>query len=580
MKSLDKTLLILFFISLIICQEKKENTKKSDENLEFENINLKDYKRQQVFDEKNLPPSFKNYHWEIDTKLYFNISSEEALILNDENYEKEINSNKIIYVLFYNRTVFQCNKIKNQLLKALKKIDKYGLNFTFGALDVYLNKITRKKMNIQTIPKLILYINGKKFDVLGERTADSYIKYIKLKTNQLFREVYTLKEIREIRKNFDYMVVNTLKSDTLGFKNLKEFAENHDEIEFLTCTTEECIKKLGNDFLLYNKNEKGVYHYYDFKKEEPFNASINDINSFINIFNFEYGGFITGVALNQIFDKNKDSIIYFRDNKTENNLDKEFKELSTKYQEQFYFFKSDIKGTEEFEDIGELLEIDENDMPGIYLFTNLTNSNLVKKYKYPYESLNEKNFDEFLNNFKEQKLKPELKSNLIYKKSQQIFNYKRIVGRNFNKEVLEEKNHNILLGVTFGDYGVNLYLEEMLERMATKYKKKKEYRDLNVVYKMIDIKENDIPSLKQFNNAQILFYRKLNKKFITFTQEWKEVLIDKWIKDIIDGKIDENTVINTKKDEKKDEKKDKKDEKKEEKKDEKKEDKQFDNIDL
>ena len=118
------------------------------------------------------------------------------MILNDETYEKEINSNKIIYVLFYNRTVFQCNKVKNQLLKALKKIDKYGFNFTFAAIDVYLNNITRKKMNIKTLPTLFLYVNGKKHDVVGERTADSYIKFIKLKTNQLFREVNTLKEIR------------------------------------------------------------------------------------------------------------------------------------------------------------------------------------------------------------------------------------------------------------------------------------------------------------------------------------------------------------------------------------------------
>ena len=204
-------------------------------------------------------------------------------------------------------------------------------------------------------------------------------------------------------------------------------------------------------------------------------------------------------------------------------------------------------------------------MPGIYLFTNLTNSNIVKKYKYPYETLNENNFNEFFQNYKEQKLKPILKSNLIYKDSEQIFNYKRIVGRNFNKEVLEEKNHNILLGVTFGDYGVNSLLEEMLERMATKYKKKKEYRDLNVIYKIINLKDNDIPSLKRFNNAQILFYRKLNKNFITFTQEWKEVLVDKWIKDIIDGKIDENTKVFTE-----EKKEDKNNEKKEEKKEEKK----------
>ena len=158
MKNLD--IVILFIFSLIIpilCQEKKENNQKNKENLEFETFNLKDYKRQQVFDEKNLPPGFKDYVWEVDRKLYFNISSEEALILNDETYENAINSNKIIYVLFYNRTVFQCNKVKNQLLKALKKIDKYGFNFTFAAIDAYHNKITSKKMNIKSIPKLFLY---------------------------------------------------------------------------------------------------------------------------------------------------------------------------------------------------------------------------------------------------------------------------------------------------------------------------------------------------------------------------------------------------------------------------------------
>jgi len=50
---------------------------------------------------------------------------------------------------------------------------------------------------------------------------------------------------------------------------------------------------------------------------------------------------------------------------------------------------------------------------------------MLEKYKYPYETLNENNFNEFFQNYKEQKLKPILKSNLIYKDSEQIFNYKR-----------------------------------------------------------------------------------------------------------------------------------------------------------
>ncbi len=107
------------------------------------------------------------------------------LILNDENFEKEILENqKTALVDYYADWCFPCRML-SPILEKLSK--EYKEKILFAKLNVDFNPITSQKYGITNLPTVVLFKNGKPVSgFIGARTEEEIKKWLAgiLETNK------------------------------------------------------------------------------------------------------------------------------------------------------------------------------------------------------------------------------------------------------------------------------------------------------------------------------------------------------------------------------------------------------------
>jgi thiol-disulfide isomerase/thioredoxin len=305
-------------------------------------------------------------------------------------------------------------------------------------------------------------------------------------------------------------------------------AEDLDECEFVICESEECREKFKKDVLIINKNE--INYYSNYNKSDNLNEiNIDNLYSFYLKFSFVNGGDLNQNSLKYILSESKPTFIYFR-NKSTNIWEKEFNEIVEKYKEKFIFLSSDIEGKEAYLNAAYILRIKKRDLPSVFLFDNL-NKDEANKFKYNKESLSMENFEKFLEEYKNEKIKEVIDSEEIPDESKQIYNYRIIVGKSFETEVINYKE-NVLL-FSFGEdcEMCEKYLKDF-DNLAKKYKEE------NIKFTIINLDENEIKNIYPSKYPSIYLFKKENKNEpILFEMEFEK--LEYWIKNTLNIGKDE-----------------------------------------
>jgi hypothetical protein len=171
-------------------------------------------------------------------------------------------------------------------------------------------------------------------------------------------DVYIIKNLKEVKNYLDkknLVLMSTIKNKTSElYQAFIDYAKSTMSVEFISCITDECIKKYGEDVILFkNFDEKENSYIKDYSKIEP-DIFFSSVYNFVTIFGMEAGGFLGRKEIDALLNYGKNALIYVRltgkeesdEKPKEDKYDILFKQLGKEFRfNNTYVFVSDMGET-------------------------------------------------------------------------------------------------------------------------------------------------------------------------------------------------------------------------------------------
>ena len=189
-------------------------------------------------------------------------------------------------------------------------------------------------------------------------------------------------------------------------------------------------------------------------------------------------------------------------------------------------------------------------MPGIFYYNPYCNdpNNKIQLFSIRHADMKKVNIDylkKFIKDIKNKKIKKDLYTELPSEAKKNINGMKYVIGKTYDKDVIEEKN-NVLIGMIDGFGGeVEDNFIEVLGNLASKYQKD---IDKKIKFNIMDINSNeprDINAYEEDFPRIYLFTNAMNKKeMIRFTPKNMSQLtleeVESFVIEKLNWKIEEN----------------------------------------
>ena len=491
-KNISLSILLLLILASFFHSYKSE-----ENNTEFageeDNVTYAGYNESEIEEED----PFKDYNFT------------NVLSYDDTNYTL-LEKNEINFILFYSQYCYHCHKFLPTFIEAANYCKEQKLKVVFSRIDANLNEKASETYQIRSYPTVYLVLKGKKHKYEGYRTKDALINFMNKKLNDEIFKINKLEEINEYQKITPILLLSTIKDKSSQiFKYFYDYAKNSYEYNFLSCLSEECLKKYGEDIILYkNFDEKEVSYVKSYGKLSD--AKNSSIPYFISIFAMECGSMLTVDSLDALIRYNKTGFFYVRNSSDEENVkyDKLFKELGKELRkDNTYAFVCDT-GEIYQSNIQDAFSIHEGDLPAVFYYQQNTPDPAAKNKLYSLRHLDMKKVSieslmKFVIDIKKGKLKRDLYS-MPVSECKMINGMRRVVGKTFDQYVTDEKR-NVFLGVVESDdyRDEDRIFLEILGNLTQKYK------DLSFTYININtneprdlvIKEGEVPVGFLYTNA-------------------------------------------------------------------------------
>ena len=491
-KNISLSILLLLILASFFHSYKSE-----ENNTEFageeDNVTYTSYNESEIEEED----PFKDYNFT------------NVLSYDDTNYTL-LEKNEINFILFYSQYCYHCHKFLPTFIEAANYCKEQKLKVVFSRIDANLNEKASEAYQIRSYPTVYLVLKGKKHKYEGYRTKDALINFMNKKLNDEIFKINKLEEINEYQKITPILLLSTIKDKSSQiFKYFYDYAKNSYEYNFLSCLSEECLKKYGEDIILYkNFDEKEVSYVKSYGKLSD--AKNSSIPYFISIFAIECGSMLTVDSLDALIRYNKTGFFYVRNSSDEENVkyDKLFKELGKELRkDNTYAFVCDT-GEIYQSNIQDAFSIHEGDLPAVFYYQQNTPDPAAKNKLYSLRHLDMKKVSieslmKFVIDIKKGKLKRDLYS-MPVSECKMINGMRRVVGKTFDQYVTDEKR-NVFLGVVESDdyRDEDRIFLEILGNLTQKYK------DLSFTYININtneprdlvIKEGEVPVGFLYTNA-------------------------------------------------------------------------------
>ena len=543
-------LIILFIFPLSISSEESNAT---NENITLNNTN-------QTFESMDDFNPFKNFD-------FGNI-----IWLDDSNATSMLNdNNSLLYVVFYSPWCGHCHKFMPEYVRISKYAEEKNLTVKFAKIDASVSPNISEEFHIEGIPAIYFIIKGQKYLYEGDRTLEGLIKYMKRKINDDLFVIETLKELKEYIDSSPLILLSTLKNKSeILYRSFIDYSKVGINIDFVSCITDECIKEYNEDIILFKKFDEKINKYSEYmgKKED---ARINSVKEFIGTYGIENGANLTAKEINMLFDHTRKMIFYFRNSSIEEQtkVDKIIKELGKEYRDKkIYTVISDIEGDTLQENVANTFIVVKRDLPALIFYDlkeNYTNEDMASIYSLRpanYEQLKKESIKEYINNILSGKIKKDLYSEAPLE-NYNINGLKYIIGRTFDKEVIEEKN-NVILTLIDGTY-ITPETQKVLDIMRN-LTKKYTPEEKKIVFAYIDAAKNqprDINLQGEMPPLVLLYTNAMPEKKVIKLNHQNFTLISEGD---VEGFLTENLNWEKKEEKREEIKEEKKESKKEEKK--------------
>lgn len=453
----------------------------------------------------------------------FNLS-----ILTESNFSS-LKNNSLI--LFYSSTCEYCKEYKSFFLSLISKFKDLNYSCEFAVINAAKYKNLSEKNEIKFFPTLKFFFNNK-FFFINDRTEFQKEEKIFDYLNKIKNGFVTkITNTENLFFNNKIVLLSTLteKNSQKNFENLAQ--KTFDLISFFHCDSEQCEKTFENEIVLFKNNQTKKFSI----EMQHKNFSFENIKFFLSNFLVENGAKIPKNFIEILFDYNRTAFVFITNDFNENNDEiKIIKEIFEIYKNRLLFFFLD---TNDKIDINKKLldffEIDHKKK--IFLIQpniNEIDSDDVNLFEFK-EKITKNSIKNFIENFFHKKLLKILESEKIPSKNEQSeFEFKLIVGKNFDDEItFNTKSNDVLLIITSADFEVKEKMLNIFNKLGHKFNNDEQKKLKFCVTKM---PENEIRGANPSRIPSIYLY-KINQKLkpVSYPNEIKsdfnEILLLSWI---------------------------------------------------
>lgn len=432
-----------------------------------------------------------------------------VLLYDDSNYT-QLEKSEAVYVLFYSPYCYHCHQFLPTYVETADYCKEKNINIAFSRIDANANANASEAYKIEGYPTVFLILNGKRFRYDGPRTKESLLNFANRKKNGDIFKITKLEEIKKYQDESPVVLLSTVKDKSSKIsQSFNDYAEKNYDYSFLSCLSDECNKKYGEDVILfknYDEKEMSYVKYYGKLSD----AKDNSVYDFTSIYGVETGAFLTPTTIEALVKFSKDGLIYVRNSSDVENVkyDKLFKDLGKELRkDNIYTFVSDT-GESEGTNVGVAFSILPSELPCIFYYQQLSgeqagNVMIFSKRYLDMKKESKSSIQNFIKDVKDGKLRRDLFSEDV-SQSKVIDGMRYLVGKTFDKYVTDEKR-NVFLAVvgSLEDNDYNFLFIEILKNLT------KKYEDLSFTYINIEkneprdiiLDENEVPAGFLYTNA-------------------------------------------------------------------------------
>jgi protein disulfide-isomerase A1 len=418
-----------------------------------------------------------------------------VLVLKDSTFDEAIKAHPFMMVEFYAPWCGHCKKLAPEYEAAAEVLRKENPPIFIAKVDATENKTLAGKYNVSGYPTLKLMKDGKAIDYSGGRTKDEIVQWLKKKSGPAVSTLDTVADIESFFKSFKLVMIFLGKEDK-QFKEFEFYANTKDEIAFGHCEAQSCLDhyglKTGNIVLLKEYDEKRS----DFLEE----VSVQALKKFVKKMALPKVLQWEDKVAKTIFQEKTPGLFLYRDAKNAADYKQLLDDVAEIFRGEIQVIETDIKKGYET-NLAEYIGVSAKDLPTVRIHDT---TGELKKYNMAGE-INKENIVQFVNDWKNKKLKVSLKTEDI--PATQDKPVYEMVGQAFPDIVGKEKD--LLLYI----YGPEKYcktckdVEPVIEKLA-----KKMEGNPNLIIARMEGAKNEIENLQIKDFPAIKFYKANSKK--------------------------------------------------------------------
>lgn len=418
------------------------------------------------------------------------------IFLDDSNATETINKYDLIYVLFYGSYCKPCHLFFPVYVNISKYAEEKNLKIKFAKIDAYKSENMTIEFKIEQLPSLFLIYKGQRFFFDGPRTQEAILKFVERKINNDTFIFNSLSQIDEYINSSYLTLLCTIKNkENELYKSFYELSKAVNFIDFIVCTSDDCIKKYEENIVLFKQFDERVNLFS--KEMSPIdNTSSESLSEFLGIYAIESGARLTQNEINMMFAYKRNIVIYFRNSSEESQTkyDPLIKEIGLELRKKkIYSVYSDIELDPVQEQIANAFRVLDIDLP-VFLFydQNVNSQNEDLAFLFMIRNIKENQLNKkYLMNYIEDIIAGKVKKTLFSEPP--LDNYyqnglKVIIGRTFDSDVLEYKNNVLLALINGGD--INEGTDRVLHIMKNLSKKYDEEND-KIIFAYTDAQRNE-----------------------------------------------------------------------------------------
>lgn len=408
----------------------------------------------------------------------------DVLILNESNFDKALNSNPYLMVLFYAPWCGHCQRLHPEYEKAAKTLLKDG--YHLAKVDSTVEKNLSKKYKIDGYPTVLFFVKGEEpVEYEGGRQENDIVTYFKANVVPLsfVTPLTTVKDVEKCIKKDELCIIYFGRTNETKYEYYKNVAENLTQFPFYQIDDPDLVDR-------YSENNKTeimiIFKHFDGKRNILRNLDEISIYDFVQDYALPSVGKLDRKTGRIILMDKVPGLVLFADKNLSSYA--EYEKLLNKLLTEKKLYKkvklviSDIEegfpaGTAEF------MDITKDQLPALGIL-DATNR---RKYRMFNQEINEANILKFVSDWENHLIKPYYRSEPIPEKNDTELVMK-VVSKNFEKEVIDNDKDVFIMFYSSKTCRSCLVFSTLIEEMSRRIKDK----NPNLIIAKIDGSKNDV----------------------------------------------------------------------------------------